>query len=129
MNLQQIREEKTKRVNQLLEDCRMFFAFSNEQFEQNKSPLKEGEKYVHYSSGGYLPNSEVNNYNEGYKTIEQWAQKTHKENKTKDAHILYELNNFECFYSGDISDAASVLPYSIADIQRVYHANKNNFQY
>jgi hypothetical protein len=127
MNLQEIREEKTKRVNQLLEDCRMFFAFSNEQFEKNKTHLKEGEKYVHYSSGSYLPNTEIENYDLGYKEIEKWAAKAHIENNTKDAHILYELNNYECFYSGDLDMAKIVLPYSIADIQRVYHANKNNF--
>lgn len=54
-NFQTLKEEKQKRINQAVAESKMFFAFSDEQFEENKTPLKEGEKYARIGAGGFMP--------------------------------------------------------------------------
>jgi len=42
--LHEIKAEKETKVSELIKKCLMFFAFSNEQFAENKTPLQEGEE-------------------------------------------------------------------------------------
>ena len=51
-SLHDIRGEREKRMSELFERTGVFFAFSNEQFEENRTPLAEGEKYVALGGGG-----------------------------------------------------------------------------
>ena len=81
MNIQEIKKEKQKKFDELLKNCRCFFAFSNEQFEKNKTPLTEGEKYVSIGAGGFMPKSEVDNYLNGAKEIKKWYTAARKESK------------------------------------------------
>ena len=55
-NYPEIRQVAEVKRTELYTNCGLFFAFSNEQFTENKTPLKEGEKYVSIGAGGYLPN-------------------------------------------------------------------------
>jgi len=41
MNYQNIKKEKEAKTSLLIKKCKMFFAFSNKQFEENKTDLKE----------------------------------------------------------------------------------------
>lgn len=108
-SLGQIKTEKQAKVDQLFKDCGLFFAFSNEQFHANKTPLKEGEKYVHIGAGGYLPKGQVDNFTKGMAEIEKWFKAEIKENKARKDLIVYELNNYECMYTGDIEPALAAL--------------------
>lgn len=45
-------ESKQDKVNKLLEDCGVIWAFSNAQFDKNK---KDGQKYVSIGAGGFVP--------------------------------------------------------------------------
>jgi len=120
-----IRKQSSEKLTALMNDCGVFFAFSSEQFNENKTPLKEGEKYVSIGAGGYMPKGKVNDYLEGSKAINQWEKEEIKKQKDgKESHILYELKNYECFYSCDIEDAANVLPYPKKDIWKVYLKHK-----
>lgn len=122
----ELKKEKQTKFDNLLTDCKVFFAFSNEQFEKNKTELKEGEKYVSIGGGGYMPKSYVQTYLDGSKEIEKWYKKTIKEGKQQDAEILYELNNHECFYTGSIEDVL-YLPYSREKIMKVYNENYKKY--
>jgi len=120
-NYQEIRQESEVKLNSLLKKCGVFFAFSNEQFQENKTPLQEGDKYVGIGHGGYIPKGKVKEYIEGMDEIETWEKREIK--KVKDAkreHIAYELSSHECYYTGDISDALAVLPYPKKDVLKVY---------
>ena len=75
-NLNEIKSEKETKVSELIKNCLMFFAFSNEQFEQNKTPLQEGEKYVHLFAGAYMPKGQVDNYLNGMEAINKWYKKS-----------------------------------------------------
>lgn len=108
----------------------MFFAFSNEQFAENKTPLKEGEKYVSLGAGAYLPKGSVDKYISGIKEIEKWYKTTIKENKVRSENILYELCNHEAFYTCDIEDTLLALgsDYTQDEVQAVYNANREKQQ-
>jgi hypothetical protein len=123
MNYQEIKAKRQKNTDALLSECGVFFAFSDEQFHENKTPKEEGEKYVSIGSGGYMPKSKHPKLSQGLKDIENAFKTELKEAKEKDAHILYELNNHECFYTGNIDDAVNALGdgYTREDIQKVYY--------
>jgi len=123
MNIQEIRNQKQKQVDALLKECGVFFAFSTEQFHQNKTPLKEGEKYVSIGAGGYMPNGSVNKWIEGMAEINKEYKKAIKTTKgAKKDNILYELSNHECYYTGDIQPAIDALGkgYTYNEVYAVY---------
>jgi len=127
-NFNQLKSEKQVKYNNLMDECKVFWAFSNEQFTEGiaKCELLEGEKVISIGAGGYMPKKHMQSFIEGQKSIEKWFKNAIK--TMKEEHILYELNNHECFYTGSIEDAVSVLPYSekmILDIYRKHAANYN----
>lgn len=116
----EIEQESALKLSALIKECGVFFAFSKEQFDQNKTPLKDGEKYVSIEGGGYLPKGNVQAFLDGQEAISKWETEAIKQNNAKDAHIAYELSNYECYYTGDISRALAILPYTEEDVLRVY---------
>lgn len=128
--IQEIKKEQEIKVSELFDLCLVFFAFSNEQFHENKTKLKEGEKYVPLGHGGYIPKSKVTQYNEGWKSIDKWYKEEVKASKNWEKEILYELNNHECFYVCDIEDAYNVLKdrYTRKQVQTVYNKNRERIQ-
>jgi hypothetical protein len=50
----------------------MFFAFSTEQFNESKTPIKEGEKYLSLGAGAYMPESSAKRWISGSKEINNW---------------------------------------------------------
>jgi hypothetical protein len=122
--LSELKAEKQDRVNKLLDNCSVFFAFSNEQFNQNKTPLQEGEKYVSTGAGGYMPKSKVAQFLEGMEEINNWYKSEIKVNKAREQEILYELCNHEAFYTGDITDTLDALgsDYTHDEVMNVYRS-------
>lgn len=124
-NLQELKKQKEDKITQLIKDVRMFFAFSTQQFQENKTEKEESEKYVHIGVGAYLPKSQVENYISGIENINKWYKATIKGNKLRKQEIAYQLNNYECYYTGDISDALEALgsEYTEAEVMAVYREN------
>ena len=124
--INELKDQKQTKVDQLLNNCLIFFAFSNEQFDKNKTPLQEGEKYVSIGAGGYMPKSKVDAFTKGMKDINNWYKAEVKANKgMRTANILYELNKHEAFYTGEISDTLASLGrgYTAKEVWTVYNAN------
>jgi len=111
MQYKEIKEQKQTAYNKLIDTCNMFFAFSNEQFAEGakKHPLKESEKYLSIGAGGYMPKHNLETFEKGVEEIEKTFKAQIKEFKMREKHILYELNNHECFYTGDITTAVDAL--------------------
>jgi hypothetical protein len=126
INVSDIKKEKQKMVSELFEKCGVFFAFSDKQFEENKTPLKEGEKYVSIGGGGYLPKGKVKKLEEGMEAIERFGKQTVKKKNLVKAEILDELQNHECFYTGDISDVVDLFEgtYTKQQIRDVYNKHR-----
>ncbi len=122
MDIQDLKTAKEQKVSLLLKDCKVFFAFSNQQFEENKTPLEEGEKYVSIGAGGYMPKSQKENFNNGMDLIHNWYKGETKNNKLRKENILYELNNHEAFYTMSIDTTLEVLgsEYTRKEVFSVY---------
>lgn len=117
-NVYLILQEKQQRVSKLITDKKVFFAFSKDQFAKNKTKLAEGDTYVSIGHGGYMPNSlykefitELDSIDEDfYKRLEPY----------KEAHVLYELQDHESFYCGNIDDVVDILNYPKEYISEIY---------
>lgn len=108
--LHEIKAERQKRTDTLLNECLVFFAFSNEQFTANKTPLQDGEKYVSIGAGGYMPKSKADLLSQGFKDIDKWYKAAIKSVKgLRYANIAYELANHEAYYTGEITDTLQAL--------------------
>jgi hypothetical protein len=127
---QNIKKEKEKMTTELLEKCGVFFAFSDKQFDENKTPLKEGEKYVSIGGGGYMPKGSIKAFEEGMKAINSYGKQKVKKGNLQEAEILYELQNHECFYTGDISDVVDLFEgtYTVKQIRDVYNKHREENQ-
>jgi hypothetical protein len=122
--IRELKNEKQEKVNQHLTKCGVFFAFSNEQFEQGKTPLPEGDKYVSIGAGGYMPKTKVEEFKRGMKDIGTWYENAVKSNKARRANIIYELGNYECWYTYDLQPALNALGegYTPAEVIEVFNA-------
>ena len=87
----------------------VFFAFSLEQFEENKTPLKKNEKYISIGAGCYMPSSSYENFKKGMKKLQKEGIKKDIKENGIDKIILRELYNHECFYTMDINDSIEAL--------------------
>lgn len=97
-------------VDKVLNDCQVFWAFSNKGFEENKTPLEEGDRYISIGAGGYMPKSKQAAFEKGFKEINAWYKKATKENKeARRALIAYELANHEAYYTNCISETMLAL--------------------
>lgn len=131
MKYQEIKTKKDKTdTNKLFTDLGIFWAFSNEQFDQGyakvKPTMQEGEKLTSIGAGGYIPTSRVQAFLDGMKAIEKSFKQGIKNAKARNEHILYELNNHESFYTGSIEHALIALgdDYTAEEVTAVYKEYK-----
>jgi hypothetical protein len=99
----------------------VFFAFSNEQLDQQK---KEGVIYVSLGGGLICPKANVKAFVNDHANIISNGIKTDIEKNGKDAIIRRELDNHECFYTGDVEDCIDALDgygFTREDIIAVYN--------
>jgi len=127
---------KTKRekgVVDLCEECGVFFAFSQSQFEEGKKKinLKEGEKLVDIGFGGFVAKKNIDKYLEGLKKIDAEFKEAMKDPKARKKHILDELHNHEAFYAGSIESTMEALgeDFTREEVEAVFKNNKKHFNY
>lgn len=122
-DISDIKIEMQIKVSDLIKECKMFFAFSNEQFNQNKTPLEPGEKYVDLGHGCYMTKGNVEKWKEGNKDIDKWFKNEIEENGLRKQHIIYELNNHEAFYIHDIESTMEALgsDYTNEEVWEVFY--------
>jgi len=126
MTYQEIKKKRQYDYDKLLKDLGVFWAFSNEQFEKGKTPLAEGEKYVSIGMGGFIGKNSVDAMIEGMDKIEKTFKSEIKEFRMREKHILYELNNHECFYVGYPDGAMEALgdDYTLEEVSAVFKKYK-----
>lgn len=96
-------------MNKLFKDLKVFWAFSKKQFEENKTPLADGDKYVDIGAGGFIPKSNFQALIKGMKKIKKEFKEAMKDEKARKDHILYELNNHEAYYTHSIESTMDAL--------------------
>jgi len=123
-----IRQEREDKISELFKKCGVFFAFSNEQFAENKTPLKEGEKYVSMGAGGYLPKGNAAELTKGMSEIKKWFKQATKDKKTRIELIKFELANHEAYYTGELEDTLNALGegFTIDEVREVYKREYKN---
>ena len=123
----QTTEKYQSNHNRIIKNNQGFFAFGKEQLleEMEKGNFKK-EELTSFGCGLILPKVNVKNYIKGCKEIsDQYDKDIKKINPIK--IIKYELNNHECYYTGDITDVVELLQcYNITkeQIEKVYQDNK-----
>jgi hypothetical protein len=97
----------------LFDETGAFFAFSQQQFDDAKI---EGLIYVSLSAGLIVPKDNAKKLVDGLDKINADGLIQDMTENGKKAIIRRELFNYECFYTGDISDCVDALKqYSIAE--------------
>jgi len=130
LTLAELKKENETKLDLLFKECGVFFAFSNDQFNENKTPLADGDKYVSMGAGGYLPKSKVDAYIQGSKDINKGFKAGIKKSKSlRYENIAYELANHEAYYTGEITDTLEALgsEYTAKEVWEVY--NKEAYKY
>lgn len=125
----ELREEKQKAIHELMDSCLVFFAFSNQQFDENKTTLLENDKYVSIGAGGYMPKSKVKLFINGMDKIKKNFKKQISENKqARKELIIFELHNHECFHTYELEDAVKALGtgFTYKEVKKVFDEIKNS---
>ena len=131
-SIQQLNAQREQKQSKLMQEVRLFWAFSNDQLREGiqKIQLQEGEKLVSIGAGGYLPKGNVDTFINGMEAITKEYKAAIKSNKLRVKLIAYQLANHECYYTGDIEPAL----YSLGDeftrdeVITVYRANFKQWQ-
>ena len=118
-----IEKEQTK----LLDKHGVIFAFSNEQFDEQK---QKGVKYVSLGAGMLCPKEAVKSFVTEHKQLIKEGREREQQEKTKEQIIEEALANYECYYLYNIEDAAEVLQdygYTSEQIWDVFHKTKHKY--
>ena len=102
-----------------------FFAFSDAQFKEQR---EEGVEYVSLGSGMITPKATAGEMLKDMDKAIDNAIAKDKELNSKEAIILRELLNYECFYTGSPRDAIEALKdydYTKEEVLEVFRANFN----
>ncbi len=129
MTLRELKQEKETRFSALIKAVGMFFAFSNKQWDENKTPLNgEGDKYIETFGGAYMPKSNLAKWEAGTAEINAWFSQAIETHNLRRSHIAYELSNHESYYTGEIDQALSALGegYTAEEVLKVYREEAVN---
>lgn len=110
------------RQTKLFKKTGAIFAFSNKQFLEQR---KLGISYVNLKMGLFCPKDQVETLiNNLYIIYKESIQEDLKENE-KIKIIKRELSNYECYYTGDITDVIEKLEdYNISKAEIIKVFNK-----
>ena len=124
---QALKDQLEAKTSQLIEQCHVFYAFSEEQLKEGmaKHPIAEGEKYSRLFGGGFCPKKHAKPFLDGIEANHNWLIAEVEKAGLQEAEVLYHLCNHECFYTGDITDVIEVTDgrYSEDFIRKVYKEN------
>lgn len=93
----------------------VFFAFSQKQFDEQK---KENTKYVKLPTGAICPKEHAEAFLREYDQIVDQAIAIDLNENGREGVINRELNNHECYYTGDIESCVDALKdYGITEAE------------
>lgn len=133
MTYAELKKTRQAKFDELFKAVGLFWAFGNDQFNEGKAahPVTNGHKYISIGMGGFFPGQNKQAYIDGMAAINAWEKQANKELRENQAEtekaILYELNNYECFYSGEIDEVIDLFKgvYTVEQIRKVYRKYVN----
>lgn len=131
MTYQEIKKKNADAINAIMEQQKVFWAFSQKQLDEGKAKIgiTENSQLTSIGMGGFVPKA---NADELFKLIETENARYKKELKeakeAKEQAILYELYNHESYYTGDLEPVINLFEglYSAKEIREVYLKAKKN---
>ena len=118
-------------TNALMDKCKVFWAFSNEQFAEGKKKigLLEGEKLVDIGAGGFMPARNKDIFLKGMNDIDIAFKEAMKDEKARRTHILYELENHEAYYTRSIDDTMAALgdDFTCEEVLAVFDGRRKKY--
>lgn len=93
-------------LTQLFNESGAFFAFNQQQFEQNE---QEGVVYCSLGAGLISPKESASSVVKGIANISKKGIERDLAENGRRAIIKRELMNYECFYVGDVTDCVEAL--------------------
>ena len=106
-----------KKYNEELNKTGVFWAFSNNQFQESKIPQNGNDnEFLSIGMGGYIHKSNKDKLDKFTKEIVPILKREFIQNTNRKDHILYELLNHESFYSYEIEDVYDTLQFYYNDI-------------
>lgn len=126
MSVNELMRLRDTASNELVQSCGMFFAFSEKQFNESKTPLLDGDVYMSLGSGTYIPERNFEKYMKGSNKIAQDFAQAIDANNLREDYISYELGNHEAWFTYDISDTKAILigTYTDKEIWNVFNKYK-----
>lgn len=112
-NFEKEREIYSSRYNEELNKTGIFFAFTKQQFEENKIPKDKTEGFISCGVGMYIHKSNKSNLDNFFNITEKELQKDFLSKTTIEEMIQYELINHECYYTQE--------PLEILDLIKGYY--------
>lgn len=127
----EMKDRHGKEVN----DFPMFFAFSNEQFDEGMKKLglepDDKDQICSTGYGGFIKKADSKKYNEMFIRFAQERKAAIEADQTGEGFIYdmfdYELANHEYGYTRDVSDALGALGLTVEEVnadQRLLHGMK-----
>lgn len=111
-------------ITELLKKYNGFFAFSQKQFDEQK---KKDIKYVSRNNGLIHEVGKSKDFDKEFSKIINEARKQDLKENGKEGIIKRELSNYECYYTGDVTEACNALKdYNINHEEVLKIFNKTN---
>lgn len=96
--------------NKELDKTGIFYAFSQEQFNKNKTKKDASDnEYISIGAGGYIHKSDKDKLDNFFKNIAPKLKADFIKKVNIDDFIKYELVNYECNYTGDYTEVLKVV--------------------
>lgn len=116
------------KLTEIFNDLGVFFAFSEEQMEKGLKKINAKRKdCISISGGGFMPRKNAKEYIKRSSELMGWLVREVKKLDSVKV-IKYELANYECYYTGDLTDAVEALKdysFTVEQISRVYKLKHN----
>jgi len=125
MTYQELNKEVQNKLSEIIEDCGVFFAFSEKQFEEGAKGKPKSD-FTNIGMGGIVPKKNAAKYEKQSDKLTQWYTDEVKKLNPVDV-IRYELNNHEAYYTGDIEDTFDVVKgfgYTREQVRKVFRNKK-----
>lgn len=125
MTYQEIKTKHEKEVNDLITKYQVFFAFSQSQLEEGKAKINivNNSDLTSIGAGGFMPKAQAGAFLDAMELADKnYKQELKDAKEEKEKAILYELNNHECFYCGNIDPVFDFFDgvYTKDEIKAVY---------
>lgn len=106
----ELKNDYDKKYQEEFSKTGVFWAFSNKQFEQNKTHKNAPDsEYLSVGLGGYIHKSNLDKLNYFNEVISKKLKDDFVKKINIDDLIEYELKNHECYYTGDYMEILPII--------------------